>query len=86
MGADRISTARDRHRYNGEVRRLGFAPIPGRRSISAPHAGSLGAGRYFTGKHSARPTPSPRASGDALCMARVGHGGIDAACKNIDGR
>ena len=26
--------ARDRHRDNGEVRRLGFAPIPGRRSTS----------------------------------------------------
>lgn len=29
--------ARDRHRDNGEVRRLGFAPIPGRCSNSACH-------------------------------------------------
>lgn len=29
--------ARDRHRDNGEVRRLGFAPIPGRRFNSACH-------------------------------------------------
>lgn len=28
--------ARDRHRDNGEVRRLGFAPIPGRRFNSNP--------------------------------------------------
>lgn len=78
VAANNSIRSRNRHLASRAVRRLGFAPIPGRRSNSAPHAGSLGAGRYFTGKHSTRPA-LPLASGDALCTARVGHSGIDAA-------
>jgi len=52
---------------------------------SAPPSRRLGAGRVSSGKHSARPTPSCLASGDALFMAKVGHWFIGSANKNVGG-
>lgn len=71
-----IIRARNRQIVNGAVRRLGSAPIPGRRSNSACSRQSL---------HADPPTPLRRVGGkidgapilgrvdDALFMARVGH-------------
>ena len=74
----------DRRRHKGRINGdAGLAPGRARNSFSCMVSRDR-AGRR-TPDLDIRPA-LPLASGDALCMARVGHSGIDAACKNIDGR
>lgn len=77
--------ARNSFRLSMRGARAGRTPMRAGRGGNAP----LMEGRNRAGRRTPdldiRPA-LPLASGDALCMARVGHGGIDAACKNIDGR
>lgn len=81
----RERTACERARGSTDPRRPSVEACRARNSFSRMISRLIRAGRY-TPDLDIRPAPFSIASGDALYMARVGHNGIDAACKNLDGR
>ena len=79
----RERTACERARGSTDPRRPSVDACRARNSFSRMIS-RLGAGRR-TPDLDIRPAPSPLASGDALCMTRVGHGFIGSANKNVGG-
>ena len=79
----RERTACERARGSTDPRRPSVEACRARNSFSRMIS-RLGAGRR-TPDLDIRPAPSPLASGDALCMTRVGHGFIGSANKNVGG-